>query len=135
MSFYRNKRKSKDEDDFINDDEAEDESSSDEEGNAKKKTSKKSRKGEGKESAARNDVKNEEKIDPSTGITACMISKNRKVVVRSFKNITLIDIREYYGKDSEDLKPSKKGISLSVDQWKVLSENVSKVNEAIKEMS
>ncbi|KAL2641886.1 hypothetical protein R1flu_009473 [Riccia fluitans] len=142
MSFYRNKRKtaSKEDDDFIDDDEVEEESSEDE-GNAKRKkaSGKKTRKAvkevEDSDSSPRKVVKTDEKIDPSTGITACMISKTRKVVVRNFKNMTLIDIREYYAKNEDDLKPSKKGISLSVDQWKILCQNMSKVNEAIENMS
>ncbi|KAI9449411.1 transcriptional Coactivator p15-domain-containing protein [Lactarius psammicola] len=47
------------------------------------------------------------------------LGKKKRVTVRSFKGITLIDIREYYGSEGDE-KPGKKGISLSVEQWKSL---------------
>ncbi|BBN02675.1 activated RNA polymerase II transcriptional coactivator p15 [Marchantia polymorpha subsp. ruderalis] len=127
MSFYRNKRKIQDED-FLDDEEEEEESSSEDEGRRKK-----SKKVVGRKS--RTVAKPEAKLDPETGITACEISKNRRVVVRQFKKMILIDIRQYYSNADEEMKPTKKGISLSLDQWKVLSENIDNVDEAIKEMS
>ncbi|KAI0268806.1 transcriptional Coactivator p15-domain-containing protein [Gloeopeniophorella convolvens] len=47
------------------------------------------------------------------------LGKKRRVTVRDFKGSTLIDIREYYGTDGDE-KPGKKGISLSVEQWRTL---------------
>ena len=47
------------------------------------------------------------------------ISSNKKVKLYSFKNMDLIDIREYYTKEGEEL-PGKKGISLKIDQFKEL---------------
>ena len=48
----------------------------------------------------------------------------------SFKGKLLIDIREYYG-DDHDLKPGKKGISLSVEQWKKLKDNLAAIDDKI----
>ncbi|KJA19904.1 hypothetical protein HYPSUDRAFT_43785 [Hypholoma sublateritium FD-334 SS-4] len=48
------------------------------------------------------------------------LGKKRRAVVRSFKGVALLDIREYYGEPGEE-KPGKKGISLNLDQWKLLS--------------
>uniref|UniRef100_A0A0N4UKR6 PC4 domain-containing protein n=1 Tax=Dracunculus medinensis TaxID=318479 RepID=A0A0N4UKR6_DRAME len=46
------------------------------------------------------------------------LGKMRFVCVRSFKGKTFIDIREYYNdKGSGQMKPGKKGISLSIDQY------------------
>ncbi|KAI0000577.1 transcriptional Coactivator p15-domain-containing protein [Russula vinacea] len=47
------------------------------------------------------------------------LGKKKRVTVRSFKGTTLVDIREYYGNEGDE-KPGKKGIALSVEQWKCL---------------
>ncbi|KAF2846749.1 PC4-domain-containing protein [Plenodomus tracheiphilus IPT5] len=47
-------------------------------------------------------------------------SGKRRVTVSEFKNNTLISIREYWTNDSGELKPGKKGISLTVDQYQTL---------------
>ncbi|KDR75881.1 hypothetical protein GALMADRAFT_68397, partial [Galerina marginata CBS 339.88] len=49
------------------------------------------------------------------------LGKKKRAVVRSFKGVALVDIREYYGADGEE-KPGKKGISLTLDQWDTLKE-------------
>ncbi|CAN0577119.1 unnamed protein product, partial [Ectocarpus sp. 12 AP-2014] len=42
---------------------------------------------------------------------------NKKFVdVREFKGKIYVDIREYYEKDGE-MRPGKKGISLSTEHW------------------
>ncbi|KAJ7553055.1 hypothetical protein O6H91_06G112800 [Diphasiastrum complanatum] len=64
------------------------------------------------------------------GIVACEISKNRKVSVRKWKGQVFVDIREFYNKGDQAL-PSKKGISLTLDQWKVLRDHAEDVDEAI----
>ena len=46
------------------------------------------------------------------------LSRTRRVTVRKWKGKVLVDIREFYGED--DMKPGKKGISLSEEQWKSL---------------
>lgn len=45
------------------------------------------------------------------------LGNKKRVTVRSFKGKLLLDIREFYG-DESDLKPGKKGISLNLDQVK-----------------
>ncbi|CAK5281745.1 unnamed protein product [Mycena citricolor] len=49
------------------------------------------------------------------------LGKTKRVTVREFKGSTFIDIREFYvEKGSGDMKPGKKGISLTVDQASAL---------------
>eukprot|EP00005_Dracoamoeba_jomungandri_P001655 CAMPEP_0174252946 /NCGR_PEP_ID=MMETSP0439-20130205/2325_1 /TAXON_ID=0 /ORGANISM="Stereomyxa ramosa, Strain Chinc5" /LENGTH=114 /DNA_ID=CAMNT_0015333677 /DNA_START=99 /DNA_END=441 /DNA_ORIENTATION=- len=59
------------------------------------------------------------------------LSTNRKVTVSKWRNQTKIDIREYYEKDGE-LKPGRKGISLSIEQWETLRDIMPEVNEYIE---
>lgn len=44
--------------------------------------------------------------------------------------MVLIDIREYWEKDGEEL-PTKKGVSLTLDTWKELKNNIETIDEAI----
>lgn len=43
------------------------------------------------------------------------LGKKKRAVVRLFKGIPLLDIREFYGTPGEE-KPGKRGISLTLDQ-------------------
>lgn len=42
-------------------------------------------------------------------------------------------IREYYLNDEGERKPGKKGISLSLEEWKKIVANMDKIKKAIKE--
>ncbi|KAI0666581.1 transcriptional Coactivator p15-domain-containing protein [Trametes maxima] len=50
------------------------------------------------------------------------LGKKRRATVRQFKGATFLDIREFYG-DESDLKPGKKGISLAKEQWEALKQS------------
>ncbi|XP_065358326.1 RNA polymerase II transcriptional coactivator [Calliphora vicina] len=60
-----------------------------------------------------------------------VLEKQRQVRINEFRGRKLIDIREYYEKNGESL-PGKKGISLSVDQWKKLLAIADEINGAIE---
>ncbi|KAK3609183.1 hypothetical protein CHS0354_013720 [Potamilus streckersoni] len=62
------------------------------------------------------------------------LAKNRFVTVSEFRGKVLVGIREFYESDGQ-MKPGKKGISLSVDQWKKLKEQVDDIDEAVKKVS
>lgn len=58
------------------------------------------------------------------------LSPRRRITIRKWRASTLVDIREYWG-EKEDLKPGKKGISLSVEQWRQLIELVPEIDKII----
>uniref|UniRef100_A0A7C8ZRP1 Transcriptional coactivator p15 (PC4) C-terminal domain-containing protein n=1 Tax=Opuntia streptacantha TaxID=393608 RepID=A0A7C8ZRP1_OPUST len=68
------------------------------------------------------------------GIVVCEISKNRRVSVRSWQGRVVVDIREFYVKDGKQM-PGRKGISLTMDQWKVLREHIEEIDQAVAENS
>ncbi|XP_053679911.1 RNA polymerase II transcriptional coactivator [Anopheles nili] len=61
-----------------------------------------------------------------------ILDKHRKISVSEFKGKVYVGIREFYEKDGKQL-PSKKGISLSIPQWKKLLEHADDINEKIKQ--
>ncbi|XP_067000833.1 RNA polymerase II transcriptional coactivator [Anabrus simplex] len=60
-----------------------------------------------------------------------VLESKRLLKVREFKGKLYIDIREYYEADGE-LKPGKKGISLSTSQWRKLKDIVEEVDDVVK---
>jgi hypothetical protein len=58
----------------------------------------------------------------------------KRVTVRKFKGMTLVDLREYYSKDGEYL-PGKKGISLTVAQYEALKGAMEKIDAEIDRLS
>uniref|UniRef100_A0A1A9VZR5 Transcriptional coactivator p15 (PC4) C-terminal domain-containing protein n=1 Tax=Glossina brevipalpis TaxID=37001 RepID=A0A1A9VZR5_9MUSC len=64
--------------------------------------------------------------------TKWILEKQRHVTISEFRGRKLIDIREYYEKNGESL-PGKKGISLSITQWKKLLEVADEINKAVAE--
>eukprot|EP00249_Psilotum_nudum_P008161 c21081_g1_i1 orf=346-942(-) len=63
----------------------------------------------------------------------CQLSNRRNVSVQDWRGKTLISIREYYEKNGEML-PTSKGISLTVDQWEALKQNVPAIEDAIQKV-
>ena len=61
------------------------------------------------------------------------ISNSRFVTVSKFKNKVRVDIREYFLNADGERKPGKKGISLSLDEWKKLKANIREIEQFIKD--
>jgi hypothetical protein len=64
------------------------------------------------------------------------LTAERRVTVRKFKGKTYIDVREFYqqGGAGGELKPGKKGISLTPEQWAVLKQNIADIDAAVASM-
>jgi hypothetical protein len=63
------------------------------------------------------------------------IGEKKRATVNEFKGAIYVDIREFYN-DKEDgsMKPTKKGISLKKEEWKMLCECAKKIDEQLAVM-
>ncbi|XP_076264094.1 single stranded-binding protein c31A [Rhynchophorus ferrugineus] len=59
------------------------------------------------------------------------LGKSRFVKVTDFKGKVYINIREFYNSDG-DLKPGKKGIMLTGEQWQRFKASVDEIDEEFK---
>ncbi|XP_047332854.1 RNA polymerase II transcriptional coactivator KELP [Impatiens glandulifera] len=75
----------------------------------------------------------EKEFDDEGDLIICRLSDKRRVTIQDFRGKTLVSIREYYKVDGKD-RPSAKGISLTVEQWSALKDNVSEIEKVISKM-
>lgn len=59
------------------------------------------------------------------------MGKNRFIKLTEFKNNWYLDVREFYNADG-DLKPGRKGIMLTMEQWQKFKSYIDDIDEAIK---
>ncbi|CDK25743.1 unnamed protein product [Kuraishia capsulata CBS 1993] len=59
------------------------------------------------------------------------LGKKKRLAVRKYNGIKLVDIREYYTDDQGVSKPGSKGISLTQESWDQLVSNIDKIKEAL----
>ncbi|KAK7501559.1 hypothetical protein BaRGS_00006990 [Batillaria attramentaria] len=59
------------------------------------------------------------------------LARMRYATVSEFRGKKLVSIREYYEKDGQ-LLPGRKGISLTIDQWNALQDQMDDINHAVK---
>lgn len=59
------------------------------------------------------------------------MGKNRFIKLSEFKGKWYVNIREYYNADGS-LRPGKKGIMLTMEQWQKLKDFVADIDEDIK---
>lgn len=64
-------------------------------------------------------------------LTAKQIADKRRVTISQFKNQHLVSIREYY-EQSGEMKPGKKGISLTVAQFTTLIEQLPAIEKSLR---
>ncbi|KOX72217.1 Activated RNA polymerase II transcriptional coactivator p15 [Melipona quadrifasciata] len=98
-----------------------DDDSSDEEVKSKKR--KRENGDKEKKTAEKESAKNEDVWD---------LGNNRRVTVKDYRGKFFVDIREMYFDKELNLKPARKGISLSIPQWQKLLSVVDDVDKAIK---
>ncbi|KAL2159129.1 hypothetical protein VTH06DRAFT_2888 [Thermothelomyces fergusii] len=60
------------------------------------------------------------------------IGNSRRIGCSKFKGATLINIREYYNAPDGELRPGKKGISLSLEQYKAVLRAIPELNEQLR---
>ena len=56
---------------------------------------------------------------------------NRFIMVSEFRGRVYIDTREFFYDESGELRPSKKGIALKLDEWKKLIAAKEKINSSL----
>jgi hypothetical protein len=79
-------------------------------------------------------LSSQEEKEEEDANTTFMLSAKRKVTVRKWKNVILIDFREYFTNEAGELLPTKKGISISLDQWNKLKEYLVDIDDTIKRL-
>ncbi|XP_064609778.1 activated RNA polymerase II transcriptional coactivator p15-like [Liolophura sinensis] len=81
--------------------------------------------------------KKEEEVKDSSGVRGkngemmFQLSRMRYATVSEFRGKVMVSIREYYEAEGE-LRPGKKGISLSLEQWNKLKELTEEIDDEIK---
>ncbi|CAJ0931092.1 unnamed protein product, partial [Mesorhabditis belari] len=65
-----------------------------------------------------------------SGNDAIELGKMKFVTISQFSGRKFVDVREYYNdKGSGEMKPGKKGIALSIEQFTVLKQNIDEIEK------
>lgn len=62
------------------------------------------------------------------------LSPVKQADVRSFKGTTLVDIRQFFKGNDGTILPTKKGISLTIPQWRRLQAAMGEIDHKIREI-
>lgn len=79
--------------------------------------------------------KEEEEVKGTAGAdgsTVFELGSKRRLVVKTFKGRRYVDLREWYTDDGGELKPGKKGISLTPEQWAKVKLAASQVDALLR---
>ncbi|RIA97587.1 transcriptional Coactivator p15-domain-containing protein [Glomus cerebriforme] len=68
------------------------------------------------------------------GETYFKLSNKKRVTIREWKNMVLIDFREFFETKDGNIQPTKKGISLQLDQWNKLKELIHDIDNEIRKL-
>ena len=108
-------------------------------GKKKKRDEEKDSSSEKEKEKESNDSRNGENNDEDDDIIktddeiAFLLGKRKRLTLRKYKGKLLIDIREFY-EDHCVMKPGKKGIALSKENWTKLKKFIDKIDSAIENM-
>ncbi|CAM9588301.1 unnamed protein product [Ectocarpus sp. 8 AP-2014] len=101
--------------------------------------------GSGKEVGTKEGKKQKKSIrktggeDGGDGDLVCVLgetkSARKQVNVRTWNKRILVDIREFYLKDSKEYRPGKKGISLNPSQWEILRSAAGQIDSNIRRLA
>ncbi|CAD7680020.1 unnamed protein product [Nyctereutes procyonoides] len=80
------------------------------------------------------EVEEKSKKQRSESSVIMLIGKMRYVSVRDFKGKVLNDIREYWMDPEGEMKPGRRGISLNLEQWSQLKEQISDIDDAVRKL-
>ena len=59
-----------------------------------------------------------------------LLDKKKRITVHKFKGQVKVDIREFY-EDNGEMKPGKRGISLSLDNWEKLKNFIDDIDNSV----
>ena len=83
-------------------------------------------------SEVKSPVKSPAKEHSDDSVFSLALSADRFLKVKDYRGLK-VDIRNFYKSDDGELRPTKKGILLTQDQWAVLSQNVDGITAAVKQ--
>uniref|UniRef100_A0A1D1YIY8 Activated RNA polymerase II transcriptional coactivator p15 n=1 Tax=Anthurium amnicola TaxID=1678845 RepID=A0A1D1YIY8_9ARAE len=69
-----------------------------------------------------------------SGETYFKLSSKKRVTIREWKNMVLIDFREFFETKEGHTQPTKKGISLQLEQWNKLKDLISDIDNEIRKL-
>ncbi|CAI2179537.1 11736_t:CDS:2 [Funneliformis geosporum] len=68
------------------------------------------------------------------GETYFKLSDKKRVTVREWRNMVLIDFREFFQTKDGITQPTKKGISLQLEQWNKLKQLIHDIDNEIRKL-
>ncbi|CAG8577405.1 13204_t:CDS:2 [Funneliformis caledonium] len=68
------------------------------------------------------------------GETYFKLSEKKRVTVREWRNMVLIDFREFFQTKDGNTQPTKKGISLQLEQWNKLKQLIHDIDDEIRKL-
>jgi len=81
-----------------------------------------------------NNKEQTKKEDNPDELFVSLDSDYQRVTVRRWNNKLLVDIRKFYKDKSGEIKPGNKGLSLTMEQWESLKNNIDNIESIIQKM-